>query len=131
MVHQELLDHLVLLGPLEIEGCLDYLVPLDQEDSLGHLDHREKGEILVNQGKRDLLVLQDLKGLLVLLEPRDKGERRVLLENKEHLAWQEDLGTRDLLVGLGLLDHLDPLASLDHLASLDRLDGQEKEAREV
>merc|ERR1712106_668154 len=140
----ELLDHLDRVELLETEVYQDFQVPLDLEVNLVHLDPKEREEILVNPGRKDLLDLQGLKDPQVPLEPLDNEERRVHLANKELLVLLEDPGTRDLLAEqdlpdlLDLLDFLDPqvlMASQDHQVSRDvlgrRVGLEEREARDT
>merc|ERR1712106_642966 len=124
----ERLDHLDRVELLETEVYQDFQVPLDLEVNLVHLDPKEREEILVNPGRKDLLDLQGLKDPQVPLEPLDNEERRVHLANKELLVLLEDPGTRDLLAEQDLPDLLDFLDHQERLAPLDQL---ESEGREV
>merc|ERR1712106_750947 len=130
----ERLDHLDRVELLETEVYQDFQVPLDLEVNLVHLDPKEREEILVNPGRKDLLDLQGLKDPQVPLEPLDNQVSRDVLGKRVGLEEREARDTGDSLVSkvsLGLLDHQerkDPRGTqartewLEHLDQEDPLD---------
>lgn len=80
------LDLLAPVDHLETEACLVCLDPLDLLDPEALLVLKGRGETLGQLGKKVLQDPTDPRGHLDLLVPEERGERRVLLANKELLA---------------------------------------------
>jgi len=71
---------------LETEGYLACRGPLALLDPEVLLAPKEREEMQGQLGKKDLLVPMDPRDHPALLELEERGERRVLLANREHLA---------------------------------------------
>lgn len=80
------LDLLAPVAHLETEACLVCLDPLDLLDPEALLVLKGREEMLDQLGKKVLQDPTDPRGHLDLLEPEERGERRVPLANKALLA---------------------------------------------
>jgi len=81
--------------PLDLRGQMDLLeteayLACQGQPALLDLEvllaPKEREEMQGQLGKKDLLVPMDPRDHLALLELEERGERRVLLANREHLA---------------------------------------------